>query len=164
MDTAIERDFAGGRFTFYLPLPAILAVERGPVTPNLRVREYPVSLFQIYDDLGAGIGLDTEGNPVLLPGARVFAGDIHNILERALVGGNAGERDGDQFEVDGKLALRLINETLPANIEAYALLVWDILHATIKGVSLKKKEQPVKPKPRRRSTAGKSSPTAASSG
>lgn len=164
MDTAIERDFAGGRFTFYLSLPAILAVERGPVTPNLRVREYPVSIFQVYDELGAGIGLDGVGNPVLLPGARVFAGDIHNILERALTGGNSGDRDGDQFEVDGKLALRLINENLASNFEAYALLVWDILHATIKGVSLKKKEAPLaRPKPRRRSTAGKSSPTAASS-
>jgi len=155
MDTAIEREFAGGRFTFYLPLPAVLAVEKGPVTPALRSREYPVSMFQLYDELSAGIAIDPDGSLVRVPGGSIFAGDLHNIIERALIGGNAGEKDGDKFEVDTKLATRLVNENLLRNFEGCALLAWDILHATIKGVSLKKKADPVKPKRQRRSAAGK---------
>lgn len=150
MDTAIEREFAGGRFTFYLPLPAVLAVERGPVTPSLRSREYPVSLFQLYDDLSAGIVMDADGGLVRVPGSSVFLGDLHNIIERALIGGNAGDKDGETFEVDAKLAARLVNENLLRNFEGCALLAWDILHATIKGVSLKKKATPVEAKPKRR--------------
>ena len=161
MDTAIERDFAGGRFTFSLPLSGILAVEKGPVTPALRVREYPVSLFQIYDELSAGIALDPDGNAVRLPGGRVYIGDVHNVLEQALRHGKRGERDGEAIEVDPSTANRLVNDTLAHNFEACALLVWDILHATIKGVALKKKvASPPKRKPTRRSPAAKSSPTA----
>lgn len=155
MDTAIEREFAGGRFTFYLPLPAVLAVEKGPVTPSLRVREYPVSVFQIYDELSVGIGLDVDGKLVRLPGASIFIGDLHNIIERALVGGNAGEKDGEMFEVDAKLAARVVNENLMRNVEGCSLLAWDILHSLIKGVDLKKKDEPVKPKRQRRSAAAK---------
>lgn len=155
MDTAIEREFAGGRFTFYLPLPAVLAVEKGPVTPSLRVREYPVSVFQVYDELSVGIGLDVDGKLVRLPGASIFIGDLHNIIERALVGGNAGEKDGETFDVDAKLAARLVNENLMRNVEGCSLLAWDILHSLIKGVDLKKKDEPVKPKRQRRSAAAK---------
>lgn len=140
MDTAIERDFAGGRFTFYLPLSAVLAVEKGPLSPHLRVREYPVSMFQIYDELSAGIGVDGDGNLVRLPGSRIFAGDLHNILEQALKAGNSGERDGESFDVDGKLANRLVNELIQTSFEACALLAWDVLNATIKGIDLKKKD------------------------
>jgi hypothetical protein len=153
----IEREFAGGKFCFALPVPGILAIEKGPLTPALRSREYPISLFQLYDEISAGIGLDASGAPVRLPGAHVFYGDLHNILEQALKGGNSGDRDGEQFEVGAQLAARLVNEHLPTNIEGCTLLVWDILHATIKGVSLKKSPEPAaKPKRTRRSAAAKS--------
>jgi len=156
MDTAIQREFAGGRFTFYLPLSAILAIEKGPITPTLRSREYPVSVFQIYDELSAGMGVDQSGDLIRLPGARIFAGDLHNILEQALKAGKSGERDGDSFEVDGSLANRLVNEQIEAHFEACAVLAWDVLHATIKGIDLKKKAEQVKPKRQRRSAAAKS--------
>jgi len=142
IETAIERDFAGGRFWFALPVPAILAIERGPLTPSLRVREYPVSIFQLYDELSEGIGIDRDtGSPTLLPGARIFYGDLHNVLERALIGAGSGEKDGEDIKVEDKLASRMVADYLPRQIEACALLVWDILHATIKGVDLKKKPE-----------------------
>lgn len=156
MSTAIQREFAGGTFTFCLPLSGILAVESGPVTPTLRKRSYPVSIFEIYDELSAGMGLDAEGNITRYPGANIFAGDIHNILEQALKAGKSGERDGLPVTVDSTVANRLVNDTLEDHFEACALLAWDILHSTIKGVSLKKKEAPAKPKRQRRSTAAKS--------
>lgn len=160
MDTAIERDFAGGRFTFYLPLSAVLAVEKGPLSPHLRVREYPVSMFQIYDELSAGIAMDADGNLVRLPGARIFAGDLHNILEQALKAGKSGERDGETFEVDGRLANRLVNEQIQASFESCAILAWDVLNATIKGIDLKKKDPaPNEPVARSPSGEGRSSPT-----
>ncbi len=156
MDTAIERDFAGGRFTFYLPLSAVLAVEKGPLSPHLRVREYPVSMFQIYDELSAGIGVDGDGNLVRLPGSRIFAGDLHNILEQALKAGKSGERDGESFEVDGKLANRLVNEQIQASFESCAILAWDVLNATVKGIDLKKKDTaPKEPAGRSPSDAAK---------
>lgn len=105
MDTAIQRDFAGGRFTFFLTVPSILAIERGPVNPAHRVREYPVSLFEIYDELSAGVGINqVTQKPTLLPGLRVFYGDLHHILERALVDGASGDKDGETFKVDSQLA------------------------------------------------------------
>ncbi|GEM_PF-1947655 len=156
MSTAIQRQFAGGTFTFCLPLPGILAVESGPVTPALRKRTYPVSIFEIYDELSAGMGLDAEGNITRYPGAKIFAGDIHNILEQALKAGKSGERDGEAIVVDSVLANRLVNDTLEDHFEACAILAWDILHSTIKGVALKKKDEPPKPKRPRRSTAAKS--------
>lgn len=140
-EMAIERDFAGGRFYFELPGLSVIAVEKGPVTPGLRSREYPVSIFRIYDELSAGVGIDRNtSEAVLLPGANIFYGDLHNILERSLIGGGIGERDGETFEVKDKLATRLVNDYLPRHIETCALLVWDILHATIKGIDLKKKQ------------------------
>jgi len=155
-DTAIERDFAGGRFTFYLNLPAVLAVEKGPVTPALRLREYPVSLFQIYDELAAGIRLGENGQLIRAPGGFIFAGDIHNILERALIGGKSGTKDGISFEVDGRTAAQLVNDFLMREYEACALLAWDILHSTIKGIDLKKKAvAAAKPRKRPRSAAAK---------
>lgn len=158
MDTAIQRDFAGGRFTFYLPLTAILAVEKGPVTPSLRVREYPVSVFQIYDELSAGIGVDPDGKITRYPGSSIFAGDIHTILEQALRAGGSGERDGEDIAVDPTTANRLVNDTLGHNLEACALLAWDILHSTIKGVDVtppKKKAAPRKPRSPRPSSEAK---------
>lgn len=151
MDSAIERDFAGGRFTFFLNVPGILAIERGPVTPAFRTREYPVSIFELYDEISLGIMLDSEGNPRRAPGARLFYGDLHNILEQALKGGNSGHRDGETFDVGPQLAARLVNETLPSSYEACMLLAWDILRAAITGVSLKKKAEPARPKSTRRS-------------
>jgi hypothetical protein len=143
IETAIERDFAGGRFWFALPVPAILAIERGPLTPSLRVREYPVSIFQLYDDLSEGIGIDRDtGSPTLLPGARIFYGDLHNVLERALISAGSGEKDGEEIKVEDKLASRMVADYLPRHIEACAILVWDVMHATIKGVDLKKKADP----------------------
>ena len=140
IETAIERDFAGGRFYFALPALAVIAVEKGPLSPGLRSRDYPVSIFRLYDELSAGVGVDNStGEPVLLPGANVFYGDLHNILERALIAGGGGERDGAEVEVKDKLASRMVNDYLPRHIETCALLVWDILHATIKGSDLKKK-------------------------
>lgn len=141
MDGAIELDFAGGRFLFCLPVHAWIAVERGPTNPARRTREYPVSVFTIYDELSAGIGADpTTGEVSVLPGATVFWGDIQNILEQALAAGNAGEKDGDRFEVGVQLAARLVGEAMqPGKIASCVGTAWAVLHAAIKGIDLKKK-------------------------
>ncbi|WP_375187753.1 hypothetical protein [Sphingobium yanoikuyae] len=140
IETAIERDFAGGRFYFALNALAVIAVEKGPISPALRSREYPVSIFKLYNELSAGVGIDKQTEQaVMLPGANVFYGDLHHILERALICAGSGEKDGEEFKVEDRMASRLVNDYLPRHIEACALLVWDILHSTIKGIDLKKK-------------------------
>lgn len=141
MDGAIELEFAGGKFLFNLPAKAWLAVERGPVNPERRAREYPVSVFQIYDELSAGIAMNSEtGQVFLVQGAVVFWGDIQSILENGLIAGNSGEKDGDRFEVGAQLASRLVSEAMsPGKMAECAATAWSVLHAAIKGVDLKKK-------------------------
>jgi len=137
-DTAVDLDFAGGKFRFWLPGPQIFAVERGPVAR--RHEGYPRSIFAMYDQLSEGLGL-AEGRAVYVGGATALEGDIRNIILQGLIGGNSGMVDGEQIEVGPQLAAEMVQDNLyPARplIECMHL-AWAILNAAINGIDLKKK-------------------------
>ena len=134
MDTAAELDFGDGRYRFWLALPHIIELER---------KTGGKSVFAIYDQLGAGLGLDGE-TPIYLGGGAAMTTDIRETIRLGLIGGNSGMVDGEQIEVGPQRARELVDTyTFPARpiIEGQHV-AWSILHAAITGISLKKKAEP----------------------
>lgn len=131
MDTAVELDFADGRYRFWLALPHIIELERK--TGNK-------SVFAIYDQLGAGLGLEGE-NAVYLGGGAAMITDIRETIRLGLIGGNHAVVDGEQVEVGPIRARELVDlYTFPNRpIIEGAHIAWSILHAAITGIDLKKK-------------------------
>ena len=150
-DTAVELDFAGGRFRFWLPLPQIFAIERGPLAH--KHDGYPRSIFAMYDAISGGLGVSEDG-PVYMGGATALVGDIRNIILQGLIGGGGGSIDGDSIAVTPQIASELVSQYVyPADGLSQAMhLSWLILNAAINGISLKKKPAtPAARKPRKRS-------------
>ena len=131
MDTAVELDFADGRYRFWLALPHIIELERK--TGNK-------SVFAIYDQLGAGLGLEGD-SAVYLGGGAAMITDIRETIRLGLIGGNNAVVDGQQVEVGPIRARELVDlYTFPNRpIIEGAHIAWSILHAAITGIDLKKK-------------------------
>lgn len=133
MHTAIDLDFAGQKFTFWLPLPRIIELERGGNAGKGK------SVFRMYDELGAGLGFTPDGAPVYINGGDARTEDMRNVIRLALMGGNS---DGTGDEVGPTRAAQLVEDYVyPARplVEGVAL-AWAILNAAINGVQVKKKE------------------------
>jgi len=137
-DTAISLDFAGGKYRFWLPMPQVVAIERGPVAH--KHEGYPRSIFAMYDQIAAGLGMADSG-AVYVGGATALVGDIRNIILQGLIGGNNGLVDGEEMPVGPQTAGELVAEyVFPARPLTEAMHVaWSILHAAIHGIDLKKK-------------------------
>lgn len=162
METRLEAAFAGGRFTFWLPMPRVVEIERGP-QGHRHDKRYPVSIFQLYDELGAGLGLNGD-TPVYLGGGRSIVSDARNVVLQGLIGGGKGMIDGAEVEVGAMRASEMIDAYAYPHRPAVEIvhLAWSILHAAINGVVLKKKEPETDPANPKRSAKGKSSRTAVS--
>lgn len=134
MDTSVELDFADGRYRFWLTLPHVVELER---------KAGGKSIFAIYDQLGAGLGLN-DGAPVYLGGGQGMITDIRETIRLGLIGGNDGLIAGEQIEVGPTRARELVDlYTFPNRPIIESLHVaWTILHAAITGISLKKKAYP----------------------
>lgn len=134
MDTAAELDFADGKYRFWLALPHIIELERK--TGNK-------SVFAIYDQLGAGLGLD-DASPIYLGGGAAMITDIRETIRLGLIGGNHAVVDGEQVEVGPIRARELVDlYTFPNRPIIESLHVaWSVLHAAITGIDLKKKAEP----------------------
>ena len=133
MHTAIDLDFAGQKFTFWLPLPRIIELERGGNAGKGK------SVFRMYDELGAGLGFAPDGAPVYISGGDARTEDMRNVIRLALMGGNS-DSNGD--DVGPQRAAQLVEDYVyPARplVEGVAL-AWAILNAAINGVQVKKKE------------------------
>ena len=135
MDTAVELDFADGTYRFWLALPHVVELER---------KAGGKSVFAIYDQLGAGLGLD-GGAPVYLGGGAAMITDIRETIRLGLIGGGSAMVAGEEIEVGPIRARELVDEYTYPNrpmIEGMHI-AWAILHAAITGISLKKKEPEV---------------------
>lgn len=143
MDTAIEKPFADGVYRFWLPLLQITEIER---TRGQRDRDdvlIPKSIFIIYDELSSGLAFDGE-KPIYIGGGRAIVKDAQAVIRGALLGGNQGLVNGEQIEVGSQRANELIEVYTYPNrplIES-VVLAWEILHAAITGISVKKKDAP----------------------
>jgi len=155
MDTAIELDFADGRYRFWLPMPQVIQLERGPLNKPYP-DTYPKSIFTMFDQIGAGLGFVGE-QPVYVGGGSALASDISEIIRLGLIGGNNGTVNGEDFEVTPAIAGHLVRDYVyPARPMIEGLrLAWEILHAAISGVDLKKKDAPPKPPHPKRSAKAK---------
>jgi hypothetical protein len=134
MHTAIYLDFAGQKFTFWLPLPRVVELER---SGNGGAGK---SIFRMFDEIGAGLGFDGTGAPVYVSGGDARVDDVRNTIRLALLGGNS---DGADQEVGPKRAAQLVEDYVyPARplVEGLAL-AWAILNAAINGIAVKKNEQ-----------------------
>ncbi|MBH0112709.1 hypothetical protein I5E68_07060 [Novosphingobium sp. YJ-S2-02] len=155
-DTAVDLDFAGGKYRFWLPMPQIVAIERGPAAH--RHEGYPRSIFTMYEQIGAGLAPTQDGGTVFLGGGSALIGDVRNIILQGLIGGNHGMIDGEEQPVGPTTAARLIEEHVyPVRPISEAMaLAWAILHSAIFGIDLKKKDETeAAPKSRSRSAKAK---------
>lgn len=148
-DTRVDLDFADGRYSFWLKLPQVIELER---------KCDGKSVFRMYDEMGAGLGL-TGDTPIYLGGGDAKANDIRETIRLGLIGGASGLVAGSEIEVGPNTARQLVDEyTFPARPMVESLhLAWSILHAAIVGIDLKKAQgEGVAQKPRRRSAKAKS--------
>lgn len=162
METRVEAAFAGGQYSFWLPMARIVEIERGPQGFR-HDKRYPISIFQLYDEIGGGLAVH-EDQPIYVGGGRAILGDARNIILQGLMGGGRAMVDGKEVEVGPMRASELIEAyAFPARPAVETMfLAWTILNAAINGVQVKKKEAGVTAPKRPRSRKVKSSPTAAS--
>lgn len=150
MDTSVELAFGDGRYLFALPWPQVFELERncGLVEPDGTKRGK--SIFQIYEEIGAGLGLLGD-EPVFVGGGKANARDIRETIRLGLIGGGAGDVAGEAVKVSPLDAARIVEAyCYPARPLSEALgVAWAILRAAIEGVELKKKPEP-KPKAKKR--------------
>ena len=165
METRVEAAFAGGRYSFWLPLPRVIEIERGPQGFR-HDKRYPVSIFQLYDEIGAGLGVH-EGKPIYIGGGNALIGDARSVILQGLIGGGTGIVEGQEVEVGPMRAGEILEAyTFPNAPAVEALfLAWTILNAAINGVQLdaSKKKAVDAPVKSQRSRKAKSSPTAGNS-
>jgi hypothetical protein len=138
-DTAVEIDFADGRYRFWLPLPQVVELER---------KTGDTSILVIEERLRAAIGVEENegGEPrfVFLGGGAAMVSDVRETLRLGLIGGGSGMVDGQEVEVGPNTARQLVDAYVyPARpLGEGVVLAWRVLHAAIHGVQLKKKLTP----------------------
>jgi len=131
-DTAVEVEFGDGRYTFWLALPHVVELER---------KCGGKSIFAMYDQIGAGLGMAGD-QAVYLGGGAAMVTDIRETIRLGLIGGNCGRVDGVEIEVGPNKARDLVDTyTFPHRplVEAQNV-AWSILHAAITGIGLKKED------------------------
>ncbi len=143
MDTAITQQFADGEYTFFLPWPEALAVQRecGRFVEGVREEK---ALFQIYEEISSGVGQYREtGEVAFLGGSAANIRDIAKVIEYGLIGGNSGLVDGQQIKVNANLAEDLVKNYVYGKTMLPSLFVaYKILAAAIEGIGVKKNLTP----------------------
>lgn len=135
-DTATEIQFGDGAYRAWLPLPQVAELERKCGIVDRDGKVHPKSIFTIYEEIGAGFGVDGE-ELVYLGGASAPARDCNEVIRLGLIGGNSGP-EGD---VGPRRAVELVElYGYPARpLAEVAATAWKILHAAIVGINLEKK-------------------------
>lgn len=138
-DTAVDIEFAGGKYRFWLPMPQVTAIERGPAAH--KHEGYPRSILSMYDEIGAGLGLAGDV-PIYMGGGNALVGDVRNIILQGLIGGASGVIDGEEQPVGPNVAARLVEDfVFPARPLVEGMnIAWTILHAAITGIALDQKK------------------------
>lgn len=130
MDTAVDLKFADSEYHFALLLPQIFELERNCGGTDAEGFRRGKSIFQIYDEISAGLGLFDDA-PVFLGGGRANAKDIRETIRLGLIGGGISPIDAKQLVDDYCFPVRPMTESLG--------VAWAILRAAIEGVEVKKK-------------------------
>lgn len=143
MDTAVELSFGDGKYRFWLPLPQALELERKCGAPAGDKPAVGKSLFTIFDQIAAGLGLMPDESAVYMGGGAAMITDVREVIRLGLIGGNHGVVDGVEVEVGPIRARELVEAYVyPARplIEGQNA-AWAILRAAISGIQVKKKAE-----------------------
>ncbi len=131
MDTAVDLKFADSEYHFALLLPQIFELERTCGGTDAEGFRRGKSIFQIYEEISAGLGLGIDDAPVFLGGGRANAKDIRETIRLGLIGGGLSPIDAKHLVDDYCFPVRPMTESLG--------VAWAILRASIEGVEVKKK-------------------------
>jgi hypothetical protein len=131
MDTGVDLKFADGEYHFALLLPQIFELERNCGGLDADGARRSKSIFEIYEELSAGLGLSADGDAVFIGGGKAHAKDIREAIRLGLIGGGQTPIDAKQLVDDYCFPVRPIAECLG--------VAWAILRAVIEGVEVKKK-------------------------
>lgn len=135
MDTKVTLPFADGEYTFWLPMPRVVAAEREMARRDADGACNPHSIFAVFHDIGSHLG-QIGDEPALIGPSPALLSDAHTIIRNALIGGNSGMVDGESVAVHESLARELVETyCYPARPAMHDLgLAWKVLRAAIYGI------------------------------
>ena len=142
MDTKVTLLFADGEYSFWLPLPRLIAAEREMGRADSEGTRQPRSIFAIFHELGAHLA-EISGETVLAGPSPALLTDAHAIIRNALIGGESGLVEGESIAVTDTMAKELVKVyCFPARPAIHDLgLAWRILQAAIYGVATGSKKK-----------------------
>ena len=154
MDTKTSFGFGDGEYTFWLPLPQVIELQRRCGLLDNEGKLHPKSILTIFDQISDGMGADGEGSVLWIGGGAALPNECNEVLRLGLIGGNTGMVDGQEIAVGPHRAKELVDlYGYPARplseVMAYA---YRVLHAAIVGIDVKKKSPAKRPTNRSRST------------
>lgn len=134
--------FGDGKYTLALPLKWIVEIETKCGALDRDGVHRPKSIYAIHTELGEGLGITAEDEPVYLGAGLARPSDIREVLRCALIGGGVGMVAEAEIKVGPHKAADLVDTYLPNPATGWVEghhLAWAILDATIRGPRLKKK-------------------------
>lgn len=154
MTDTLALDFGPGRYTFRLPMPRIIEVERLCGDK---------SIVTMYEEMSAGIGLNQDDDtPRFFGAGSARIKDVYEVIRCAAIGGGEAEIAGETVKVSPGDAAKLVADYVDGRPYTETVPVaWAILHHTLMDARPKKKAEAKNPA---RSTGAKSSRRAVSSG
>lgn len=142
MNNTIDLEFADGQYTFALPLPQILELQR----------KTGMGIGGLYARTLKGV-TRVGDETMLVPGqAEFYALDVIETIRHGLIGGGKGVVNGEEIKVTPLIANRLIDAYVlgQALVEAWKVAT-TVLFACIMGYDPPKKDLPAKARaPRKR--------------
>ena len=130
--TDLVTNFGDGQYRFWLPLKEVAEFE-GKFG----------SILSIEPRLRSAVGLDEDNKPVFIGGGSADGAACREIVRLGLIGGKAGEIDGEEAEIGPQRARELIDLYAWPNrpLGETAALAWRILAAAIYGNELHNSEE-----------------------
>lgn len=154
MDTKTSFGFGDGEYTFWLPLPQVIELQRRCGLVDNEGKLHPKSILTIFDQISDGMGSDGEGSVLWIGGGAALPNECNEVLRLGLIGGNAGMVDGAEIQVGPNRAKELVDlYGYPARpLSEVMALAYRVLHAAIVGIDVKKKNDGRQAANRSRST------------
>lgn len=134
--------FADGRYRLALPFKQLIEIERACGWKDADGVLHPKSVYTIFSELGAGLGLLDDGTADLFGPAAASVKDIREVMRCALIGGGSGLVAGDEIKVGPQTAVELLDVYVPHETEGWMQAhhyAWAVLDRTLRGARLKKK-------------------------
>lgn len=153
MDTKVSFAFGDGDYTFWLPLPQVIELQRRCGMLDNEGKLHPKSILTIFDQISEGMGADGEGSVLWIGGGAALPNECNEVLRLGLIGGNAGMVDGSEIQVGPHRAQELVGlYGYPARpLSEVMAHAYRVLHAAIVGIDVKKKNDAKPAKNRSRS-------------